>query len=73
MAKLTIYGRMSSPNTQAALDTYKEKATFVDVSESQEKMAEMLEHSQGEARVPIIVKHDDDDNKEVEVGHEGSS
>ena len=74
MANITIYGRMNSPNTKAAVDKYKEKATFIDVSGSAEKMQEMLEHSKGEARVPVIVTHDEEkEQKDVEVGHEGSS
>lgn len=73
MANITIYGRMNSPNTKAAVDKYREKATFIDVSGSAEKMQEMLEHSKGEARVPVIVTHHDEETKEVEVGHEGSS
>lgn len=74
MANITIYGRMNSPNTRAAVDKYKEKANFVDISASQEKLLEMLEHSKGERRLPVIVTHDEEkDQKDVEVGHEGNS
>ena len=70
MANITIYGKLSSPNTKAALEAYGEKAKYIDVG-SGEKLDEMLEHSGGVRQIPVIVKHDEDDK--VEVGHEGSS
>ncbi|MFC1611032.1 hypothetical protein ACFL6C_08740 [Myxococcota bacterium] len=70
MAKITIYGKAGSPNTKAAIAAYKEKANYVDVENDAAKLEEMLKHSGGVRRVPVIVKEEEE---EVIVGHEGSS
>lgn len=67
MSELIIYGKPTCPHTKRALQAYPE-AMFVDVLASAENMNTMLALSEGQRRVPVIVR----DGK-AEIGYRGGS
>lgn len=66
---VTIYGKEGCPYTGAAREEYgrKGKVTYFDVKKDAAKLDEMLKHSGGARRVPVIVE----DGK-VTVGFNGT-
>lgn len=67
MSELIIYGKPTCPHTKRALQAFPE-AMFVDVLASAENMNTMLSLSEGQRRVPVIVR----DGK-AEIGYRGGS
>lgn len=54
--KILIYGRDTCPFCVQAREAYGDRALYVDIEKHPEKLSEMLEHSQGDCRVPVIVE-----------------
>lgn len=55
--RILIFGKDSCPYTQAALEAYEvtDKVTYVNVKRDAAGLAQMLEYSKGQRRVPVIV------------------
>ncbi len=64
--KVTIYGEIGCTFTDKARENYK-KAAFVDVKQDPAKLEEMLQHSKGVRKVPVIVA-----GGKVSIGYGGS-
>lgn len=64
-----IYGKDTCPYTTAAREEYAKKTEvrYVNVLEDPEKLKEMLKHSKGQRKVPVIV-----DGGKVTIGHNGT-
>lgn len=56
--KITIYGTGTCPFCNQARAAYGDKAIFIDIDESPQKLDEMLTFSKGEMRVPVIIEGD---------------
>jgi glutaredoxin 3 len=54
--KVIIYGKVGWPFTDKAREAYGNKAEYFDVREDGSKLDEMLKHSNGVRRVPVIVE-----------------
>jgi glutaredoxin 3 len=65
----TIYGKDNCPYTQAALEDYRKQGEvrYVNVVQDPDGLAEMLLHSHGKRRVPVIVEGND-----VTIGYGGT-
>ena len=55
MSEMIIYGKTTCPHTKRARDAHPE-ARFVDVLASQDNLNEMLKHSDGQLKIPVIVQ-----------------
>lgn len=64
--KVIIYGKGGWPYTDKARADYND-AEYFDVKTDGSKMEEMLKHSKGERKVPVVVEGD-----KVTVGYGGS-
>jgi glutaredoxin len=64
--KVTIYGMIGCPYAEKAKKNYK-KADFFDVKQDPVKLGEMLQHSKGVRKVPVIVA-----GGKVSIGYGGS-
>ena len=68
MAKeVIIYGKVGWPFTDKARSAYGDNAQYFDVREDSSKLDEMLKHSDGTRRVPVIVEEG-----KVTIGYGGS-
>ena len=68
MAKeVIIYGKFGWPFTDKARSAYGDSAQYFDVREDSSKLDEMLKHSDGTRRVPVIVEEG-----KVTIGYGGS-
>jgi len=65
---LRIFGKPTCPHTIRALNAHP-TALFVDVLENKKSMDEMLELTDGNRRIPVIV----DVDGTVTIGHNGGS
>ena len=65
--EVIIYGKSSWPYTNKARSAYGDGATYIDVVEEPDKLDEMLEHSNGVRKVPVIVE-----GEKVEIGYGGT-
>ncbi len=67
---VTIYGKEGCPYTGAAREEFgrKGKVAYFDVKKDAARLEEMLKHSNGARRVPVIV----DEAGKVTVGFNGS-
>lgn len=56
--EILVFGKDTCPYTQAALEAYEatNKVTYVNVKRDPAGLARMLEFSNGQRRVPVIVK-----------------
>ena len=66
-----IFGKENCPYTAAAIDDYARRdvdVEYVDVKKSRAAMEQMLGHSGGHRRVPVIV----DDDGRVTIGFGGT-
>ena len=69
--KVLIFGKNTWPHTTAAREAYKAKGKsveYVDVLAAKEKLENMLKHSDGVRKVPVIVEQDD-----VIIGFKGKT
>ncbi len=64
--KITIYGMLGCPYTEKAKTSYR-KAEYFDVKQDPVKLEEMLQHSKGVRKVPVIVA-----GGKVSIGYGGS-
>ncbi|HSB30341.1 MAG TPA: UXX-star (seleno)protein family 1 [Candidatus Sulfobium mesophilum] len=64
--KVAIYGMIGCPYTEKAKKNYK-KAEYFDVKQDPVKLDEMLQHSKGVRKVPVIVA-----GGKVSIGYGGS-
>lgn len=64
--KITIYGKAGCPYTEKARSAYK-AAQYFDVKQDPEKLEEMLQHSKGVRKVPVIVA-----GGKISIGYGGS-
>lgn len=65
---IEIFGKDSCPYTAAAVDAYRPKgAVYHNVKKDPAQMARMLEFSNGQRRVPVIVE-----NGQVTIGYGGT-
>ncbi len=65
--KILIYGKAGWPYTDKARSDYSDNSIYYDVKEDSSKLDEMLRHSKGDRKVPVIV-----DGDKVTVGYGGS-
>ena len=65
--KIIIYGKNGWPYTDKARSAFGNSAIYVDVTTNTDKLAEMLQLSDGRRQVPVIVK-----NGKATVGYGGS-
>ncbi len=66
---ITIYGKLSCPFTELALEHYRNRGQaviYVDLDREPDRLPELLAYSGGERLVPVIVRGD-----EVDLGFEG--
>ncbi len=64
-----IFGKEDCPHTKKARDDFKKKCrpfVYIDVDKNQHGLKKMLEYSNGEYVVPVIV---DVDKGDVEIGY----
>ena len=66
MAETIIYGKAGWPYTEKARSAYRE-AQYFDVKQDPIKLEEMLLHSEGARKVPVIVE-----GGKVSIGYGGS-
>ena len=64
--QVIIYGKAGWPYTDKARGDYSE-AVYYDVKVDSSRMEEMLQHSKGDRRVPVIVEGDN-----ITIGYGGS-
>lgn len=65
---ILIFGKDSCPYTMAAVEAYRPKgAEYINVRKDPAQLARMLEYSNGQRRVPVIVE----DGK-VTIGYGGT-
>lgn len=65
--KVIIYGTETCPFCKKAQEAYGDRAIFYNVMDDPERLKEMLVHSKGENRVPVIVEAD-----KVTIGYGGT-
>ena len=65
--KVIIYGKGGWPHTQDARSAYGKDAQYVDVKKESDKLQEMLTHSGGVRKVPVIVE-----GEKVTIGYGGT-
>lgn len=66
MSETIIYGKQGCPYTTKAREAYPEHV-YVDVKLDPNRLEEMLRHSQGQRKVPVIVA-----GGKVTIGYGGS-
>ena len=69
--KILIYGKDTWPYTNAAREAFKKqgkKVEYYDVRHDADKLKDMLKHSEGMRKVPVIVDQD-----KVTIGFNGGS
>ena len=65
--KIIIYGKGGWPYTDKARSAFGGKATYIDITTDNSKLAQMLELSGGKRQVPVIIEND-----KVTIGYDGS-
>ncbi len=65
--KIIIFGKAGWPYTDRARSAFGDKADYFDVSMNDKKLKEMLDYSNGERQVPVIVEGD-----KVTIGYGGT-
>lgn len=65
--KVIIYGKAGWPYTEQARSAYGDRAKYFDVESDSKKLEEMLKHSGGARKVPVIVE-----GSRVTIGYGGS-
>ena len=65
--KVIIYGKSGWPYTDSARSAYGKDAQYIDVKAKNENLEEMLKHSGGARKVPVIVQ-----GEKVTIGHGGT-
>ena len=65
--KIIIYGKDGWPYTEKARSAYKENSVYINVKSDSGKLEEMLKHSGGVRKVPVILE-----GGKVTVGYGGS-
>ncbi len=71
MDKILIYGKDTWPFTNAAREAYQKKnieVEYINVIDDPSKLEEMLKHSKGKRKVPVILE-----GNTVILGHDGKS
>ena len=69
--KIVIYGKSTWPYTNGAREAFEKQGKqfeYIDVIANPEKMDDMLKHSDGQRRVPVIV-----DKNGVTIGFNGKT
>ena len=69
--KILIYGKDTWPYTNAAREAFKKqgkKVEYYDVRHDADKLKDMLKHSDGTRKVPVIVDQD-----KVTIGFDGGT
>jgi len=66
--KVIIYGKAGWPFTDKARSAYGEQAEYFDVKADSSKLEEMLKHSDGVRKVPVIIE-----GGRVTIGYAGGS
>ena len=65
--KVIIYGKAGWPYTEQARSAYADKAQYFDVESNSAKLEEMLKHSAGTRKVPVIIEEG-----KVTIGYGGA-